>query len=166
MKRSPSSACRRRRGAPRSCHGLTSKIPTSRLPATILRSSGVWPWTSALGLSTRRCSAGSTKELPSSKESVSDCDPWRLAVRSANSGALSFGHTGKLATAGLGASLRCRLYGTICVFHYGPVQAGAPRGAAGSTYLMSDAIALAETTLDEGPSSTRSAARSPICACP
>src|SRR4051812_46241209 len=37
------------------------------LPGTVLRSSGEWPWTSALGLRTRRYSAGRSKCSPLSK---------------------------------------------------------------------------------------------------
>jgi hypothetical protein len=41
-------------------------ISTFRLPGTVLRSDGLWPWTSADGLVTRRYSAGSAKAEPSS----------------------------------------------------------------------------------------------------
>src|SRR5688572_29407897 len=46
-------------------------MPTSRLPATVLRSSGEWPCTSALGLRTRKYSAASSKLSPPSKATVS-----------------------------------------------------------------------------------------------
>src|SRR3954449_11661935 len=44
---------------------------TAFLPGTVTRSSGLWPWTSALGLMTRNSSAGMTKFEPSSKLTVS-----------------------------------------------------------------------------------------------
>src|SRR6185503_125541 len=46
-------------------------MPTSRLPGTVLRSSAEWPCTSALGLFTRRYSAGSSNRSPFSNETVS-----------------------------------------------------------------------------------------------
>src|SRR6516225_10723717 len=49
---------------------LSSRIATSRLPATVLRSSGAWPCTSALGLFTRRYSAGRSKCSPLAKPTV------------------------------------------------------------------------------------------------
>src|SRR5260370_40456228 len=46
-------------------------MATLRLPATVLRSSGEWPCTSALGLLTRRYSASSSKLSPLSKATMS-----------------------------------------------------------------------------------------------
>src|SRR4051812_3246267 len=46
-------------------------MPTSRLPGTVLRSSAEWPCTSALGLFTRRYSAGRSNVSPPSKLTVS-----------------------------------------------------------------------------------------------
>src|SRR3974390_1314723 len=45
-------------------------MATLRLPATVLRSSGAWPCTSALGLRTRRYSAERSKLSPLSKLTV------------------------------------------------------------------------------------------------
>src|SRR5918994_5654055 len=45
-------------------------ISTSALPGTVLRSDGLWPWTSAEGLATRRYSAGRSKARPSSKTTL------------------------------------------------------------------------------------------------
>src|SRR3954468_5414469 len=42
-------------------------IMTLFLPGTVLRSEGLWPWTSADGLETRRYSAGRSNAAPSSK---------------------------------------------------------------------------------------------------
>src|ERR1700753_2842917 len=50
---------------------------TSRLPGTVLRSSGECPCTSALGLFTRRYSAGSSKRSPLSKLTASVAPPRR-----------------------------------------------------------------------------------------
>src|SRR5580700_7023393 len=46
-------------------------MPTLRLLGTVLRSSGEWPCTSALGLFTRRYSAVRSKLAPSPKVTVS-----------------------------------------------------------------------------------------------
>src|SRR4051794_3332161 len=46
-------------------------MATSRLPGTVLRSDGLWPCTSADGLSTRRYSAASANAVPSSKATCS-----------------------------------------------------------------------------------------------
>src|SRR5215813_12809313 len=51
--------------------GLTSRMATSFLPATVLRSSGEWPLTSALGLLTRKYSALRSNVSPLSKAMVS-----------------------------------------------------------------------------------------------
>src|SRR5512146_140370 len=45
-------------------------MATLRLPGTVLRSSGEWPCTSALGLFTRRYSAGRSKRSPPSNDTV------------------------------------------------------------------------------------------------
>src|ERR1700686_1780046 len=50
---------------------LSSRMATLRLPGTVLRSSGAWPCTSALGLRTRRYSALRSKLSPLSKAMVS-----------------------------------------------------------------------------------------------
>src|SRR3954469_2413542 len=47
--------------------GSTPMIITFFLPGTVLRSDGLWPWTSADGLKTRRYSAGRSNAAPSSK---------------------------------------------------------------------------------------------------
>src|SRR3974390_3077904 len=68
--------------------GRTSRIMTSFLPGTVLRSSGAWPCTSALGLFTRRYSADKSKVSPTSKLTVrtllslrnrSSVGPWSAA---------------------------------------------------------------------------------------
>src|SRR5215470_6426257 len=46
-------------------------MATFFLPATVFRSSGEWPCTSALGLLTRKYSAASSKRSPLSKATVS-----------------------------------------------------------------------------------------------
>src|SRR5919201_3961546 len=46
-------------------------MPTSFLPGTVLRSSGEWPCTSALGLVTRKYSADKSNDSPLSKATVS-----------------------------------------------------------------------------------------------
>src|SRR5215813_13889364 len=56
-------------------------IVTLRLPLTVLRSSGECPWTSALGLWTRRNSAGNSNVSPVSNAIVSAA----LSLRSLNS---------------------------------------------------------------------------------
>src|SRR5580700_6710270 len=56
-------------------------MATWRLPPTVLRSSGEWPWTSALGLWTRRNSAGNSNASPVSNATVSAA----LSLRSLNS---------------------------------------------------------------------------------
>src|SRR6266436_4515051 len=50
---------------------LSSRMPTLRLPGTVLRSAGECPCTSALGLRTRRYSADRSKLSPLSKTIVS-----------------------------------------------------------------------------------------------
>src|SRR5215470_7780434 len=61
--------------------GWTSRILTWRLPATVLHSSGECPCTSALGLWTRRNSAGNSNASPLSKTIVRAA----LSLRSLNS---------------------------------------------------------------------------------
>src|SRR5215831_7359727 len=61
--------------------GWTSRILTWRFPATVLRSSGECPCTSALGLWTRRNSAGNSNASPVSNTIVSAA----LSLRSLNS---------------------------------------------------------------------------------
>src|ERR1700730_1453736 len=51
--------------------GCTSRICTACLPQPVRRSLGEWPWTSALGLRTRRYSAARSKLSPLSKATVS-----------------------------------------------------------------------------------------------
>ena len=89
--RSRSNACRRKPAAPRNCRSdALREWRRPFLPATVLRSSGEWPWTSALGLWTRRYSASSSKLSPLSKTTLSALRSLRRRNSVGQGGAASF----------------------------------------------------------------------------